>query len=394
MIYKILNGKQIQNSVRNDTCYQFVCIQDTIIFFLLSFLYMYAVISDNLGRIRIINIWTNNVVHAIGGNEHGAADKLWSIGDLLLESNQICVSIHDSGYASFYEFTENRSSEGSPTRTKIIKVGNPGKSYSLKKINEGYYTSCFNGYISVFSNIEVKESSIFETISDSSCGSSFGKTAAFGRLQGHCTAYDVIAQKQIWEAADPPLDELKLPLRDFDHSLEFIDENLFIVGQTEGKILLYDIRSGPEAIFRSSNILPEFPIVTIKMIDENQFIVGDTTGLNRICDIRTDTNTIEGTKAFVGLTGTITGFAKHPSLPLVAAISCDRTCHLFDSSKFDRAAIKVSYTKTLPTAIALFDDEMPNDDPDEAEWNMLEEDTTNVWANYQPGVQTKIALKE
>ena len=355
---------------------------------------MYAVISDNLGRIRIINIWTNSVEHTLGGNQNGQADRSWSVGDLLLESNNNCVTVHDSGYASFFEFSDNRGSDGSAERTQLIKIGNPSKSYSLKTISDGHYTACFKGYVSVFTNDSSKEASVFETINDSSCGSSFGKTAAFGRLQGHAVAYDIEAQKKIWEAADPPLDELKLPLHDFDHSLEFVNENVFIIGQTEGKLLIYDIRSGPEAVYRSHNILPEFPLSIIKMIDENQFIVGDTTGLNRICDLNIESMTIEGTKAFVGLTGAITGFAKHPDLPLVAAISCDRTCHLFDSSKYDRSALKVSYTKTCPTAIVLFDDEMPNEDPDEAEWNMLEEDTTNVWANYTPGVQSKIIPKE
>ena len=130
------------------------------------------------------------------------------------------------------------------------------------------------------------------------------------------------------------------------------------------------------------------------MISENQFIIGDTTGLNRICDIKMDPYYIEGGKSFIGLTGGITGFASHPELPLIAAISCDRTCHLFDSSKYNKIAVKISYTKTMPTCIALFDDEMPNEDPDEAEWNMLEEDTTNVWADYQPGVPEKISCKD
>ena len=350
---------------------------------------MYAVISDNLGRIRIVNIWENSVEHTIGGNENGAADRNWSIGSFLLENSNHCVAIHDSGYASFYEFSDNRSSSGTAERTKLFQIGNPAKSYSLKKLDEENYVACFRGHVSVFGDDESKNKTVFDTISDSSCGSSYGKTAAFGRLQGHCVAYDVAAQKQVWESADPPLDELKLPLRDFDHSIEFVNENVFIVGQTEGKMLVYDIRQGPDAVYRTPNILPEFPISRIKMIGENQFIIGDTTGLNRICEINLETLAIEGGKSFVGLTGGITGFSHHPELPLVAAISCDRTCHLFDSSKYNKMAVKISYTKTMPTCIALFDDEMPNEDPEEAEWNMLEEDTTNVWADYQPGVPQK-----
>lgn len=384
---------------------------------------MYAVVSDNLGRLRILNVWDNRVEHTLGGDEEGKADKKWAIGALLLETQNSCICIHDSGYASFFEFADNHTQEGHAERTKILKIGNEAKSFSLKLLEEGKYVACYDGYISVFTKDEVIKT--FETISGASTASSFGRTAAYGRFNDSTLVYDIETGKEIWKSSIPPMDYLKLRIKDIDHSIAFIDENTFIVGQTLGKFIIYDIRQGNRPIYRSKKVLEEFPVVRMSMLTEDKLVVGDTSGFMRLCNIEfgdepaeikqdedltyTEENEIspvlkeregkyfkalvEG-NTYVGMTGGITGFSKHKNLELLVIICYDRICRLFDIAKTYKVAKKESYTKTLPTDIALFDDEMPNEDPDEMAWSMLDEEDANIWDNYKPCPQAKMTDKE
>ena len=126
----------------------------------------------------------------------------------------------------------------------------------------------------------------------------------------------------------------------------------------------------------------EFPCIVIDNIDDSKFLIGDTTGLARECQLLTDECRIEGDRAYQGLTGSVMGFAVHPTLPLMAIIGCDRTIHVFDRSKDIRTAMKVATTKTLPTCVYLFADEIPEEKSDDKDWELLQENDSNIWDNF------------
>lgn len=348
---------------------------------------MHAIVSDAYGRVRLINVWENKVVDTIGGNEEEKADKSWRIGAMHMQTAADAAVIHDCGKASFFEFDNN-------VRKSILDIGSPAKSFSLHGYGENL-VGCFNGYIAVFN--EEKVITKFDTI-QGSCANSLEKLAVYGRVNDRCVVYDIDQQKDIWTSAPPPNDELGIPLKDDDASIEFYNENIFLVGQENGTVLVYDLRAGSEPIVRSK-VFEEFPAIFIRNFGDNIFAFGDTSGQFRYGHVELDEQNEKITKvtvdrSFYGMTGGILDLAKHPSGPIVASLCCSRTVHLFDSSKQIKEAAKVSYTKVMPTCFVLRDDELPNEDSSEADWDALPENGDGIWDNYTPCPQAKRTNKE
>ncbi|EAY15296.1 hypothetical protein TVAG_394400 [Trichomonas vaginalis G3] len=343
---------------------------------------MHAIVTDAYGKVRVINVWENKVICTIGGSDDEISDKNWRIGGLYMINPDEAAVIHDSGKASFFEFQNN-------TRKSILDIGEQAKSFSLHGYQDKL-VGCFNGYVAVFN--EEKVITKFDTIK-ASCANSFENLAAYGRINDRCVVYDVEQQKDIWTSAPPPNDELGIPLKDDDSSIEFYNDKMFLVGQAQGGVLVYDLRAGSEPIVRAK-VFEEFPAIVMRNFGDNIFAFGDTSGQFRYGHVEYDeekdkiTN-VKVDRSFYGMTGGIVDLAKHPSAPIVASLCCSRTIHLFDTSKTLKEAAKVAYTKVMPTCFVLRNDELPNEDSSEADWDALPENGEGIWDNYTPCPQSK-----
>ena len=342
---------------------------------------MRTVVTDVLGKCRVIDAWNNQVLIEIGGNEENISDRSWEIGSSYLLDNEKVFAIHKSGNVSFFNIITGK-------RESIINLGIPSNSFSLQRFSNNFIT-CFNGYISIFN--EEKYISSFETC-NGSCANSFHNIAVYGKIEDRTVAYDINTEKIIWTASEPPKDELKISLPDKDRSILFLNENLFAVGQSEGKIILYDLRSGPTSIFRY-NCFVEFPVVAMSLLNDSSIICGDTVGSIMINDLKIPENILLPKRGFKGSTGGISSFSSNNNLSLITSLSFDRTIRIYDYSKPQKVPLKIAFTKTLGTTIHLLDDELPNDDSSENEWAALPEDSNDVWEKFIPCPQSKTANK-
>ena len=354
---------------------------------------MRAVVGDILGKTRVIDIWNNETDYRVGGNQNGEPDRNAEIGAITIFPNQEICCLHNNGTVSFIN-NENKE------RTSYIDLNLnfeiPTKAYSLSS-TPNYHVGLFESKCVTFHGTsKIQE---FDTVKNSSCGTISGNDIILGRQNDRTIIFDLQTGKQKWIAADPPLDELKLPLKDDDLCLLSIEESIFIVGQTEGGCLLYDIRSGPIPIIRSQIFDNRAPMC-LELLDTNQFIAGSNIGGLHVSDIRmiseeNEVATIVGTRGFIGATAAIIQIVKHPSSPLFAALSMDRVIRLYDFSKELKRPVKMSFVKTLSNTFQLFDDEMPQEpDPTEELWASLEETTDNIWENYTPCPQSKLSIKK
>jgi len=342
---------------------------------------MKAIVTDFLGKCRIIDVWKNSVCSVFGGDENGDSDREWGIGAFLHEDDSSFFVLHQNGKASKFDYETE-------TRTNIVTLGEKSSPYHISKFGD-QYVGCFKDYIVTFT--EKKKISSFETVKGS-CASSYNGFAVYGRKDDRTVVYDISSQKETWIASEPPKDELGLSLQDEDRSVLCFSESVFLVGQSEGTVLVYDTRSGNQAACRFS-CFPEFPVVSMKHQNETGVLCGDTVGSLLVCDLKMPENLIVSRRGFVGATGGICDIASHSTLPIIAALSCDRTIRIYDHIKPQRTPLKISFSKTKGSTIHLLQGEMPESDDSENEWAALPEDNEGIWDDFVPCPQSKIPNK-
>jgi hypothetical protein len=334
---------------------------------------MRAIVGDVLGNFRLINIWNNKTIARAGGNAANEADRVWSCGAILLTSPTTFCLLHSSGAASFCDL-------GSHTRTGILELTPPARAFSLAA-TAGSLVACFSGACVSFTESGVVGS--FETV-PCSCATSIDAHAAYGRIADRTVIYDISQGTVKWTSADPPLDDLRLPLSDDDRSLLFFDPNLLLVGQQGGGVLLYDQRSGPDAVIRAQPF-PEFPITALERLRENLVGIGNTIGSLTVMDLRVDDQNLKGHRGFAGAPAGTLQICAHSSQPLFGVLTCDRLVRLYDMTKPLKVATKSGFVRTMASCFVLLEDEMPALEPSsDEEWARLPEDGDEIWDDFLP----------
>lgn len=356
---------------------------------------MRAVIGDILGKTRLIDIWNDETSFRVGGNSENEADRATGIGSLTILPDHCVCSLHNNGYVSFID---TEAKERTSYLNLELGLSDSAKSYSVS-FQQDHYIGLFNTKCVTFNN-ESKISE-FQTVDSSSCGIISGNDLIIGRTNDRTVIFDVSSGKQKWIAADPPLDELKLVVPDDDISLVSIEPSVFVVGQTGGIALLYDIRAGQNAIIRAP-IFKEanneyIPIaISLALLDTNKFIAGSSIGGLHVVDIRSNSEENQifaGSQGFTGSPAGIISIARHPSAQIFAALSLDRVIRMYDFSKNTKLPMKASFVRTMSTCLSLFDDSLPQEkDPTEELWDSLEENKDNIWENYTPCPQSKMVI--
>lgn len=290
--------------------------------------------------------------------------------------SRACV-VHASGHASFFNTNETLS------RTSILDLCTPATAKSLS-FDSDKFVACFSGKCVTFN--EEKVISSFDTI-ECSCATSYQNQAAYGRIADRTLVYDINAGSVKWTAAEPPLDELKLALKDDDRALLFVGSDLLVVGQNDGSAIVYDLRSGNDAVIRA-NPFPEFPITALAAY-EDKVVFGDTVGSLTIMDLNMPQKRFDGFKGWDGAPAGTIQIQKHPSLPLLAVLTCDRVVRLYDVTKPLRSAERSGFCKVMGLCMSFLNDSMPAPDDSDEDWDNLPEDGEGLWSNFVACPQAK-----
>lgn len=343
---------------------------------------MRALVGDVLGHCRLVDLWNDRIIAQTGGNKEGEHDRAWGCDALCSYSDYTrTCGIHSSGYASFFTV-----SHGDVSRNSVLQLGPPAPVKAID-FDGDHFTACFDGRCVTFK--ENGKLNSFDTITGCSCASVYAGHAAYGMVEGRTVVYDVAAGASTWTAAEPPLDELKLPLCDKDRSLAWAEEQILLVGQSEGNVIVYDTRAGNEAVIRS-HIFEEFPVVAMTRIGDLRFAFAETTGSLTIFDLNMPSKRLDGHKGLGGCPSGTVQIVKHPELPMLAVLSCDRVVRMYDLEKPVTAAIKSAFVKVMGASIVLTNDGVPEeDDPSDEEWAQLPEDGDSLWDDFVACPQAK-----
>lgn len=152
-----------------------------------------------------------------------------------------------------------------------------------------------------------------------------------------------------WKAKNLPPDPQTLMQQPvWASSMTFLPDNnnnLLAVGTGFGQVRIYDVRSNirrplqytPE---KSSSL--EHRITAICGTSEHQVVAGDTTGDLHALDLRVhftgqrynqhDTAAVTMGR-YIGPSGSVRQLKKHPTLPVLAAVGCDRILRTYDTNK-------------------------------------------------------------
>ena len=180
--------------------------------------------------------------------------------------------------------------------------------------------------------------------------------AAIGGRERDIRLFDLETCRSLWKAKNLPPDPQTLMQQPiWPSAMVFVQEgnegnhsNLLAVGTGFAQIRLYDVRSQPAAsvIRRPIRFTPESSkfiqhrITAICQTGEHQVVVGDTTGDLHALDLRYNLNgkhgdqQIDGTSSlgrYVGPAGSVRQIAKHPTLPIVAVVGCDRMLRTYNT---------------------------------------------------------------
>ncbi|KAH0786411.1 WD40 repeat-containing protein [Histomonas meleagridis] len=340
---------------------------------------MRAIVGDILGKCRIMDLWEDSTISRICGNDSDAPDREWGIDSIVVYNETKGCMLHNCGAASLIDIDSNE-------RKNILHFDGVTNGYSLSFQNDTFIAG-FGKKCVIFN--EEKEIGSFETIENPSCASIFNNKISYGHLSDRTTIFDIAKGEKLWTAAEPPFDELKIQLEDVDRSILMMNDDIVIVGQNDSFILVYDIRSSNEAVIRTK-IFEEFPITALAKISDNLVAFGDTIGSITIMTLNVPDRRVDGFKGFTGAPAGVLCMSPHPSLPVFAALTCDRVVRMYDYTKHALVPQKVAFTKTLSHSVAMLNDNIPEpEDSSENDWAELPEDDGDLWTNFVPCPQAK-----
>ena len=179
--------------------------------------------------------------------------------------------------------------------------------------------------------------------------------AAIGGRERDIRLIDLETCQPLWKAKNLPPDPqtlLQQPI--WPSAMVFVQDdansssNLLAVGTGFGQVRLYDVRSQPAAsiIRRPIRYTPEASkflehrITAICQTNTHQVVVGDTTGDLHALDLRYNLNGQHGNKQidgnsslgrYAGPAGSIRQMVKHPTLPIMAVVGCDRMLRTYNT---------------------------------------------------------------
>ena len=342
---------------------------------------MRVLVGDVLGQCRLVDAWGNSVLGQVGGNKENQVDRSWECGSIAAYSDfsRACM-IHSSGYASFLTV------DSKIARNSVLSLCSPSPAKSLSLENDRFI-ACFSGKCVYFT--ERNRLGSFDTV-QCSCAASKGNQAAYGRIGDRTLVYDISSGAVKWTSGEPPFDELKIQLQDDDRSLLWINEDLLVVGQNEGTALVYDIRSGNEAVIRA-NPFPEFPLTALALYEDMKVVFGDTIGGLTIMDLNMPMKRFDGFRGFHGAPAGNVQIVRHPSLPLISVLTCDRVVRVYDVTKrLRQVAEKSAFVKVMGKCLVMMNDGVPEpEDASDDEWNQLPEDGDGLWDNFVACPQAK-----
>ena len=336
---------------------------------------MRAFVGDSLGKCRILDVWNDSTISRIGGDMKEAPNREWECDYMKLISDSEILVLHKNGFASFFDVEQK-------CRNCVVGLKDVKNGYCADELNNVFY-ACFDNKIVSFN----KESQIgsFEIVPNPSCAAINDGLCAIGRINDKAVLYDVKSEKQIWTAADPPLDELKLSIPDDDRSIIFIDRNAFLIGQNESVVLMYDQRVGDKPIIRQK-VFQEFSIVSLCKLNDNLIAIGDSVGSLTIMDLQmSDESYIKfiGNRGFTGSPSGIVSIQKHPSLPLFSTLSMDRLIRMYRFENKTNLPEKTAFIKTRSKCFVMLNDNFPEEpDSSEDDWAELPEENDGIWDNY------------
>ena len=342
-------------------------------------IFMRVLVGDVLGQCRLMDVWSNSVLARVSGNKDEKPDRSWACNAMtsFADFSKACI-VHSSGCASFFSTSETLS------RTSVLSLCDPKVARSVA-FEGDKFVSCFSGKCVTFN--EDKKIGEFDTV-ECSCAASFDGQAAYGRIADRTLVYDIASGDVKWTAADPPFDELKIQLKDDDRSLLWMNRDTLVVGQNDGVALVYDLRSGNEAVVRA-NPFPEFPLTAIGSYDD-KVVFGDTVGSLTIMDLNMPMKRFDGFKGFDGAPAGTVQISKHPTLPILAVLTCDRVIRLYDVTKPLKTAEKTAFVKVMSFCMSILNDSRPEtDDEADEDWDNLPEDSSNLWGNFVVCPQAK-----
>lgn len=338
--------------------------------------YLRAFVGDVIGKCRILDIWNNQSLDRLGGNNDQQPDPEWSCQSMLsLPNSEACV-LHKNGIASFYNVD-------SKTRKSIVHLGNSSNALSCEAYNSDF-VACYSNNCCIFNREALINS--FEVVENPSCATSFNNLACYGRINDRTIIYDITNGSELWTSSKPDPDELGLDVQDDDRSLLFLNENSLLVGQNESFALLYDIRQGKSPVIKQK-IFEDFPLTALSKLSDNFIVIADTIGSLTILDLRITDGKQElvGHKGYAGSPSGIISIQKHPSLNYFSTLSCDRVIRLYSVEKISKLPEKTAFVRTKSNCFIMLDDSLPeNPNSSDDDWAELPEDGDGIWANFVP----------
>lgn len=179
---------------------------------------------------------------------------------------------------------------------------------------------------------------------------------AIGGRERDVNVLDLKTCQTLWKAKNLPPDPqtlLQQPI--WPSAMQFLStddnnsnhNNLLAVGTAFGQVRLYDVRSQPAASILRRPIrytpLREHDchrITALCQTAPHQIVLGDTTGDMHALDLRFSFNGQHGNKQidgtatslgrFVGPAGSIRSLQRHPTLPILAVVGCDRILRTYN----------------------------------------------------------------
>ncbi|CAB9527188.1 WD repeat-containing protein 74 [Seminavis robusta] len=208
-------------------------------------------------------------------------------------------------------------------------------------------------------------------------------TAAIGGRERDVRLIDLETGKATWKAKNLPPDPqtlLQQPI--WPSSLAFWGHNesrVLAAGTAWGQVRLYDVRMPPHQttsiLRRPKAYTPlesrEHRITAICPVSDHHIVAGDTTGDLHALDRRynfngqeqrqqhVDSSTRSSTGRYVGPSGSIRQLIKHATLPILAAVGCDRILRTYDTNK--QTNIDCVYLKQRLNCVLMCQEELLED---------------------------------